>query len=927
YPSGEKKFADFLAEVKAKTLKAFENQEYQYEDLVEKVAVTRDVSRNPLFDTMFVLQNIDAAEINMPGLKLLPYEYENKTSKFDLTITALERGEELGISFRYRTALFKNETMERFSMCFKQMTANILQNPGIKIEEIDIITETEKKRVLFDFNDTEAVYPTGKTIRRLFAEQVEKTPDNIAVVSEEQRIIQITYRELNNRSNRLANRLKAKETRHSAIVGIMVRPSPAMVVGIIGILKAGCAFLPIEPESPGDRINYILNDSNMNILLTQGHLQETFHAGIEIINIDDAALYKGQCENPVNVITPADPVYVIYTSGTTGKPKGALINNRNLVNYVGWFVQTNRQDAINKAILTSSFAFDALYTQFFSSLLSGYQLHVIPRETFLFAERLLTYLKTHRITYIKATPSLFNLIINDPGFTAGVLQELRFVILGGEEINANDVEKAHHLCPHLQIMNHYGPTETTIGSIARFLDFDKFAAYKINPTIGKPIHNTGIYILDKGYNMVPIGVVGEMFIGGDGVGMGYLNKPELTAEKFRPLLKNINRALQPNIHHSNFYCTGDLARWHPDGYIEFLGRADDQVKIRGYRVEPGEIENHLLKYNDIKEAVVLAREKKKKEKYLCAYFVSAKQIKISDLREFLSRRLPPPMIPAYFIQLEKMPLTKHNKLNRWALPEPEFDKNLPTGLPPRNEIEMKLAEIWATILEIEPATISRDDNFFNLGGHSLKATILVSKIYKEFNVKLPLIKIFQQSTIRDLAAVIAQSHQTLFLDIPIVETGEYYPLSYHQQRLYILCQLQPGSPAFHMPGAVDLEHEVDPTVVAKVLERLIRAHESFRTSIAMIEGQAVQVVHKEVSLPCEILDLSMLNAEEKAEKLNEVHLRIAGLPFDLSRPPLLRSGLVKLAPFHYRLMFNMHHIISDGWSMELLKKDFLRLYE
>ncbi|MCP5050980.1 MAG: amino acid adenylation domain-containing protein, partial [bacterium] len=366
--------------------------------------------------------------------------------------------------------------------------------------------------------------------------------------------------------------LRTKDVKQGTIVGIMVEPSLEMVVGIVGVLKAGCVFLPMETGFPRERVNLVLADSNAGILLTRPHLAGAFKRKVEVINIEDGNIYTGQAKNLKSAACPGNPVYVIYTSGTSGRPKGVLISNENLVNYVYWFAQTIRLTANDKAILTSSFAFDALYTQFFSSLVMGCELHVIPRETFLLAEELLNYLRDNEITYIKMTPSLFNLVVNSPWFSREKLRRLRFVMLGGEEINVNDVEKAHMVCPHFRMMNHYGPTETTIGSITQFIDFDKLAEYKNAPTIGKPLYNTRVHILDKDFNMVPTGVAAQLFIGGDGVGMGYLNKPELTSAKFitDPLARN-----------KQVYSTGDLARWRADGTLEFLGRMDFQVKIRG----------------------------------------------------------------------------------------------------------------------------------------------------------------------------------------------------------------------------------------------------------------------------------------------------------------------------------------------------------
>jgi len=945
YPAGYRAFREFLGDVKEKLLMVFENREYPFEELVDKLSVKRDTGRNPLFDIMFVSQNTNTYSAS-PGKETefeagwsvqldFPKKYENidRKVKFDLTLIAMERNQGLFLIFQYCTKLFKKETIERFIIYFKKIVSVVVKEPDIRINDIEIVSEAEKERILNDFNETDVVYPGDKTIHQLFEEQVERTPDQIITVgaegeakkrrSEEEKKewVHLSYGELNNRSNHIANRLRSRGVKHGAIIGIMVEPTLEMVVGIVGILKAGCVFLPIEPGSPVDRKNFVLNDSNASILLTQPHLSGVFKTNSEIINIEDNAIFTGESKNVISDVGPADPIYVIYTSGTSGRPKGVLVANKNMVNYVYWFVQTTGLSANDRAILTSSFAFDALYTQFFSSLLTGRQLHVIPRETFLFAERLINYLRKNKITYIKVTPSLFNLIVNSPAFSAGLPGALRFIMLGGEEINVNDVEKAHKLCPHLSMMNHYGPTETTIGSIARFLDFATFEEYKIAPTIGKPLNNTRVYVLDKGFKMVPIGVVGGLFIGGDGVGMGYLNKPELTAEKFIDFHHSSFIT-----HHSILYYTGDLARWRADGNIEFLGRADDQVKIRGYRIEPGEIENRLLKYNDVKEAVVMSREKKNGEKYLCAYYVSEKEIEVTLLRDFLSGGLPQPMIPSCFVQLEKMPLTRHNKLNRWALPEPSLEG---TGgyAAPGDEVEAKLVETWADVLGIEKDIIGINDNFFQLGGHSLKATILVSKIHKIFNVKIPLTEIFKKPTISGLSEYINDAVDEKYTGIEPVEEKEYHVLSSAQKRLYFLQQMDKGSTAYNIPSIMILEGILDKGKLEQSIRGLIRRHESLRTSIEVIEEGPVQRIHEHVAFKTENHDLAVKDAKEREGVHHSsfiIHHFIRA--FDLSKAPLLRVGLVKLAEVKHIFMVDMHHIISDGMSTQVLVQDFSALY-
>jgi len=760
-----------------------------HEDLVEKAAAKRDRSRNPLFDVSFSHQNFfdvtapdGKVEEEIRDLKIKPYGYENRTSKFDLNLRVIEVEEKLYFSFEYSTKLFTKETILKFIQYFKKIISSEIVSPGTKISQMEIIPRQEKNRLLYDFNAGETGYPKDKPYHELFEEQVEQRPYRVALVGPKSQIpnskfqtnkvpfgqinafggnISITYRELNNRANHLASLLREKNVKPGTIVGIMVTPSVEMVAGMIAVLKAGCAFLPIEPGTPVERINFILTDSNINILLTKAHVTETFNTKAEIVNIEDADLYGSEPGNPGKNKGTATPMYLTYTSGTGGKPTGVLITHGNLLNYIHWFVKTVCLTADDRAVLTSSPDFDALYTQLFSSLLTGCQLHILPRETFLFAEGLLNYLRENKITYLKTTPHLFNFIVNHPGFSPGTLQKLRLVILVGEEIKVRDVEKTHLLCPHIRVMSHYGLTETTIGSIARFIDIDEFQQYKTAPSLGKPIDNTRVYILDKGFTMAPIGVTGQLFIGGDGVGMGYLNAPELTREKFiRAVISHSSFVIASSSKtNDRLYKTGDIARWTADGHIRFLGRNDQQVTIRGYRVALKEIRGLLDSHPGIKETAVVAREKEDGEKVLYAYFVavdnqaSEKTLSPGQLRNFLSRYLPDYMIPSHFAKIEKIPLTLKGKIDGKALEK--MGKIVDADVkysPPTTAVEKKIAAAWTDVLKLGPDKVSIYDDFFEWGGNSLTVINLTSRL-REIGCPISLAEVMSNPTIKELASI------------------------------------------------------------------------------------------------------------------------------------------------------------------------------
>ncbi|UCH94493.1 MAG: amino acid adenylation domain-containing protein, partial [Candidatus Aminicenantes bacterium] len=782
YPVGEKTFNAFLEEIKKRTLEVFENQEYPFEVLVDKVSVGRDVSRNPLFDVMFILQNVEIAGLEIPGIKILPDKHETNISKFDLSLRGREAGDGLFFSFEYSTKLFKKETIERFIAYFKKIVSSILKKRDIKISEIEIIDETEKNQLLFDFNKTGCSYPADKLIYQMFAEQVERVPDHAAIVGTAQgagreaegvgtRFIEsdpgkqnahLTYKQLNKKSNQLARLLRVKGIIPDTIAGIMIEPAVEMMIAILAILKAGGSYLPIDPHQPRERISYMLNDSQAALLLTSGQLSETLNItffNYPYLLIDDLTLYHGDETNLKPISRTHHVLYTIYTSGTTGKSKGTLVENKNLVNYIHWFKKKINLTVNDRTVLTSSFGFDLGYSLIYSSILSGCQLHIIPRQTYYSPEDLIRYICCHRITYIKVTPSLFTTIVESSGFSLESCQTLRLVVLGGEEIKLPDLDKAHALRPHLEIMNHYGPTEATIGCVAQMIDFDRFEQYKKRPTIGYPINNMKVFVLDKGLKLVPVGVPGELCVSGAGTARGYLNRPDLTAEKF-----NHKRKKVPG---KRIYRTGDLARWLETGNIEFLGRMDTQVKIRGYRIETSEIENHLLEHNAIKEAVVILRQRASADKYLCAYIVPHKggdlagnETTAKKIREHLSKTLPDYMIPLYFILMDEIPLTPNGKIARDALPAPGANASQSGYTPPRDQVEVELAALWSEVLNIEKPGI--DDNFFELGGHSLKATVLMSKIHKTFNIKIPLAELFKTPFIRGISSYIKKAAKNKF---------------------------------------------------------------------------------------------------------------------------------------------------------------------
>ncbi|MCX6579065.1 MAG: amino acid adenylation domain-containing protein [Candidatus Aminicenantes bacterium] len=945
YPSGEKKFSDFLEEVKGKTLKAFENQEYQYEDLVERATKARDVSRNPLFDTMFALQNTGSQEIEIPGLKLGPYEYESKTSKFDLSLTGVEVEDKLLFTFEYSTKLFKLETVERFSAYFVNIIHGVLEDRQKKISDFEIITEEERRRILFNFNNTEAEYPKDKTVPQLFAEQSLKIPDRISVIGgltvETWRAtpLQITYRQLNEQSDRLAGWLIEKGVLADNIVGIMMEPSIEIIIGIFGILKSGAAYLPIDPGYPRERIDYMLKDSDAKLLAVANDQEgekvrrwEGEKVLLESIIYDSNHLKgcprRGPHHSSFIIHHSNHLAYIVYTSGSTGRPKGVMIDHKSFIDFTTWAVDEFEHRVGYQVLLSNSFASDGSIQQIFPPLISGGVLHVITKELRLDVARYLDYLKVHQINNIDEVPVLMKELVAliDPADREEKLPDLTCLSLGSEYVPIELIKKCRrHLNHHGRIINAYGPAEASVETTTYHCDGTSDSEQSL---IGKPRRNIRVYILDDAGHLCPTGIRGEICISGLGLARGYLNQPELTAERFK--INRSYRSYEPYI----LYKTGDLARWLPDGNIEFIGRIDNQVKIRGFRVELAEIENRLLSVNGVKEAVVLECEEVPNDKYLCAYFVSSREYEVPELRDYLSKELPDYMIPSYFMRLEKIPLTTNGKIDRKALPKPKL-KIGESYIAPRNEVEKKLVEIWSEILGRLQTPIGIDDNFFQLGGHSLKATIMMSRIHKDLNVKVELMEIFRTPTIRDIARLIRGLKKEAFQAIEPVEKKEYYPLSSAQKRLYFLQQLDLNSTGYNMPMVLPLGQGIKKDKLEFALRQLIARHESLRTSIERVNADVIQRIHENVEFEIEYYDLAAKNAKDREgkTKLPGINHQPASIihhfirPFDLSRVPLLRSGLIMLPDGNYVWLVDIHHIVSDGTSHTILTEDFMRLYE
>ncbi|WP_249307533.1 non-ribosomal peptide synthetase, partial [Pseudomonas viridiflava] len=779
------------------------------------------------------------------------------------------------------------------------------QSPSLALDSLPTLPIDEREQLLVQFNDTALDYPHEQTIHGLFEAQAKRTPEALAVVHGEQRL---TYRELNEQANRLAHALRKQGVQPDSRVGICVERGAEMVIGLLAILKAGGGYVPLDPAYPAERIAYMLQDSAPAAVLahtaTQGLLADV---SVPVINLDLSDWQDESVQNPqVPGLTSAHLAYLIYTSGSTGLPKGVMIEHRNTVNFLSWAHSAFDASALEKTLFSTSLNFDLAVYECFAPLTSGGSIEVVKNVLELQHGE-------HDIGLINTVPSALKALLDVHGLPATV----HTVNVAGEALKRSLVESLFEKTGVQRLCNLYGPSETTTYSSWVAMDReDGFA-----PHIGKPVGNTQFYLLDQQQQPVPLGVAGEIYIGGAGVARGYLNRDDLTAERF---LKD-PFSQQPA---ARMYRTGDLGRYLPDGNIEYLGRNDDQVKIRGFRIELGEIDALLAKHPAVHEAVVTAREDVPGDKRLVAYYtLSAGHVSadIDSLRAWLQEQLPAHMIPVAYVLLDALPLTPNGKLDRKALPAPDADALIRRGYEaPQGETETLLAGIWGDLLKAE--RISRHDQFFELGGHSLLAMRLISQIRQQLGVELSLAALFAHPELSALALAIARAGRSILPDIVPVARDQVWPLSFGQQRLWFLAQMEGASAAYHMPIGLSLHGELDRTAMQRALERIVARHEGLRTTF--IQGDDEQPLQRispaDAGFNLQLHDLQgLVDAKEKLQALaSEESLQ----SFDLEQGPLIRGRLIRMAEDHHVLLLTMHHIVSDGWSIGVLTRELAALY-
>ncbi len=756
--SGNPTFRELLCRVRETTLEAYAHEELPFEKLVEELQPERSLSHTPLFQVAFTLQSQTVPVIDSPGISIRPYELESNAVKFDLTLELYESEGGLEAILDYNRDLFTAETAERILARYELLLERILAAPETPLSELSIVTETERHFLIEELNCTASDYPRVP-IHQLFAAQVDRIPDAIAV---RHGAATLTYRQLDEQSNRLAHALIARGVRSGTLVGLCLERGLDLIVGVLGILKAGGAYVPLDADYPQARLRFMLEDAQLPVLITQATLAERFAGytgAVVLIDTHQDKLAHQSTRPSVNVMTD-QPICVFYTSGSTGRPKGIVIPHRAVSRLLfnTNYITLGPDERIGQIAST---AFDAFTFEMWGALLHGGTLVIIERDITLVPRDLALEIRNQGITSLFLTTALFNQIVQEvPQTFAGLCN----VFVGGEAVTPRWLRTALHQGAPQRLANLYGPTESTTFACWYLVEDVSEAATTV--PIGWAIANTQLYILDSDLYPVPIGVPGELYIGGDGLALGYLHRPALTAERFVPDPFGASGA--------RLYRTGDVARYRPDGAIDFIGRVDFQVKIRGLRIELGEIETTLAQHPAIKEALVLVREDVPDDKRLVAYFVPAQQPAppMRQLRAFLREQLPDYMIPTAFVILEAFPLTPNGKVDREALPAPERGSTSADFVAPRTPTEQAIAGIFGTLLNVPQVSVS--DNFFALGGHSLLATQVMSRIREHFEVEIPLRALFETPTVEGLAqaVVTAQTQRASAPPVARIEAVE-----------------------------------------------------------------------------------------------------------------------------------------------------------
>ncbi|MCP4273059.1 MAG: amino acid adenylation domain-containing protein, partial [Gammaproteobacteria bacterium] len=926
----ETRLPEYIKKLQLTLFDALYHSVYPFMRVVHDLKIKRNSNISPLFQISYAYQNFVEESVVDALMSFAKEEFALKTiegiyqeDNFDLGLDIFEEKENFQLHLKYNPDLYREETVVKMLEHYCNLIETVSRNQQLCIKDYSFISEKECHQILYEFNDTQVDYLKDQTIVNLFEAQVEKTPENIAAVFEGQTL---SYRELNTKANQLAHYLMAFDIGAETLVGICVDRSLEMMIGLLGILKAGGAYVPLDPVYPIERLRFMMEESSVDILISQSHLLVRLPVLKEkVVCLDSDIERISACSvgNPLSQIAPDNLAYVLFTSGSTGNPKGVAIEHKSTSALIQWARESSLKEHLSGVLASTSLNFDLSVFELFVPICQGGKIIIVEN-----ALSLPTLVCQSSITLINTVPS----VIAELSRIQGIPGSVKVINLAGEPLKNELVQSLYQFKTIESIFNLYGPTEDT--TYSTFAHIAKGSDRKVH--IGCPIDNTQIYILDSNNKMTLPGIPGELCIAGAGLARGYLNRPELTSKSFIEM-KIFGKT-------ERIYKTGDMARWLPDGNIECLGRLDEQVKLRGFRIELGEIEVVLRQHDAVKEAVVVMY-KEEENPCLIAYVTTERgqnqlnnderaftddnalstdhNLLLTLLRTWLKDRLPEYMIPSGFVVMEQLPLTPNGKIDRKALPSPALYVQGQKQAP-RSETEHLLCSLWSRVLDTDVTSIN--SHFFEAGGHSLTAIQLVSRIRESFGIEMPLQIVFEKESLREQAEWIDKQQRGAELP-PIVPLDENEPrvLSFAQERMWFLAQFEGQSVAYNMPMALHLSGELDEMALQHALSTLIKRHESLRMCFPVVDGEATAQVG-EVYDPLCFTDLTDLPRKERQDKVSELVARNGLTPFDLNTGHLLNLRILKIEDQEHIFLFNMHHIISDGWSIGVLMSDLSQLY-
>lgn len=886
-------FISFLKRTTSQILSIFEHEAFPYAELLQRIGAKH--FENDLISTVFNVDKVQDAPV-MTGLDISWLPQDSSYTNMDFKMNLTDLGDQFILECIYSAGLFDAGTMEGYVANFIRLLESVVADPEMRIADLDMLTSADKAKQQ-TFNETSVVFPSDRSLVDLFEEQLKKTPDATALVFGD---TTLSYRTANEKANQLTAYLNENyKVQPEQVIAIKLERSEWVMIAMLAVLKAGAAFLPIEPDFPAERVNFMLSDSSAVAVIDQEEI-EKFISKQEAYSI----------ENVSAKIAPQQLAYIIYTSGSTGKPKGVAIEHRNMINYIHWFRTSCKESDLSSSVLLSSYTFDGVYTSVFGTLLYGGALHVLPQHVVRDPEALLHYISANEISFLKITPSYLRLAIQSPSFeqTFREAQKLSLIVIGGEAIFASDLRKVVAVRPDIQLMNHYGPTEATVGMCAYPIPSEKLEAFITTPVIGGPVYNTRVYILDASMQIVPQGAVGEVCVSGSGLARGYINHPKLTAERF------IDNPFEPG---QKLYKTGDLGRWKADGSIQLIGRIDDQVKVRGYRIELGEIEETLRRHRAVKGVVVTTFTQSTGDNALAAYIVSDNSLDITELRSWIGEYLPAYMVPAYFVPIESVPLNASGKVNKKMLPSPEqVQVEEAVFIAPRNEREQLLSDVWAAVLKANNFGIRA--SFYELGGDSIKS-IQVASLVKQKGYNLKIEDILRYPVLEDMAARM----NTAVRNADQLAVEGLVPMSPIQHRFFQNNDI-PQKQHYNQSVILRYESRLDKEALGVCMDTIVRHHDALRMVYRKLDGQWIQE-NKGVEHKGHSINFFDLRQRTNAQDLLQQRCESLQGSMRLEEGPLVKLAIFRMDDVD-KLAIIVHHLVIDGVSWRVLLEDLSNLY-